>query len=162
MTDVERHLTAAHGYLELGMPIEAADELEEIAPESRTLPEVLTMRYFIYSTTESWEMAEAVAGHMARSNPQSPDWWVNWAYASRRANNIVAAREIMSKAETLHPEVAIIHFNLGCYACQLGEIDEAKWRVGKAITLDRSFRAVALDDPDLEPLWEAFSKTSDA
>jgi hypothetical protein len=27
-------------------------------------------------------------------------------------------------------------------------------RVGKAIELDAKFKLLALDDPDLEPLWE--------
>ena len=45
-------------------------------------------------------------------------------------------------------------FNLGCYACQLGDIEQAKTRVGKAIELDAKFKLLALDDADLEPLWE--------
>lgn len=154
----ERYLRAAQGYLELGMPVEASQELELIAPESRTLPEVLAMRFLIYSTIGNWEMAEAVAGHLAKTNPQSVEWWINWACAARRSKDIPAAREILLQAEGLHPDAAVVQFNLGCYACQLGDMEEAKQRVGRAISLDAHFRAVALDDPDLEPLWDIFSQ----
>jgi hypothetical protein len=46
------------------------------------------------------------------------------------------------------------HFNLVCYTCQLGDIDQAKTRVRKAIELDAKLNLLALDDADLEPLWK--------
>lgn len=61
---------------------------------------------------------------------------------------------ILLDAEKLHPKHAMIQFNLGCYACQLGNLEEAKSRVAVAISLDGQFRGKALDDPDLEPLWD--------
>jgi hypothetical protein len=45
-------------------------------------------------------------------------------------------------------------FKLACYACQVGNLEEAKRRVAAAISLDQQYRLMALDDPDLEPLWE--------
>jgi hypothetical protein len=48
------------------------------------------------------------------------------------------------------------HFNLGCYACQVGDLEEAKIRIGRAVELDAKFKLLALDDPDLEPMWETF------
>jgi hypothetical protein len=38
---------------------------------------------------------------------------------------------------------------------ELGDIEQAKSRVGKAIKLDAKFKMLALDDPDLEPMWVA-------
>ena len=35
--------------------------------------------------------------------------------------------------------------------------DPAKTRVGKAIELDAKFKLLALDDADLEPLWEVLT-----
>jgi hypothetical protein len=46
------------------------------------------------------------------------------------------------------------HFNLGCYACQLGDFANAKKFVGDTIKPDTKFKLLALDDPDLEPLWK--------
>ena len=42
------HLIAAHGYLELGMWLDANEELEEIDPELRTVLEVLEVRVQIF------------------------------------------------------------------------------------------------------------------
>jgi len=60
-------------------------------------------------------------------------------------------------AEVKHPQDANIQFNLGCYACQLGDLKEAKSRVAAAISLDPRFRLAALDDEDLKPLWDEFA-----
>lgn len=46
------------------------------------------------------------------------------------------------------------YHNIGCYLCQMGEIEKAKDHVGKAIKLDGKFKLLALDDSDLEPLWK--------
>ena len=47
-------------------------------------------------------------------------------------------------------------FNLACYAAQLGNLDEAKEHLARAIDLDRGIRMMVLDEPDLEPLWESW------
>jgi hypothetical protein len=51
---------------------------------------------------------------------------------------------------------ALTRFNLGCYACQMGQIKLAKEWVRQAIDFDPKFKMIALDDHDLEPLWESF------
>ncbi len=43
------HLSGAEGWLGLGCCLEANDELDQIAPERRAHPDVLTVRYKIYA-----------------------------------------------------------------------------------------------------------------
>ena len=43
-SEEQTHLTAAHGYCELGMFLDADAELERIDAEVRHLPEVLAVR----------------------------------------------------------------------------------------------------------------------
>lgn len=158
MPSIEHHLRAAQGYIELGMFVEAANELECIAPEDRVHPSVVPYRYVIYSAMEKWDLAAATAGLMAKLHPEDPEWWIRWAYSTRRCQSIQDARQILLDAERLHPQHAMIQFNLGCYACQIGNLEEAKSRVAAAISLDGKYRAMALDDPDLEPLWDEIAK----
>ena len=153
----EKIVTAAIGYLELGMPVDAVGALESLHPEVKNTTEVLKMRALIYHEAETWALLEPMAAELAKREPQELGWWVNWGFATRRTTDIPTARKILLDAERLHPESAIIHFNLGCYACQLGELDEAKRRVSKAIHFDASFRAIAAADSDLEPIWDKIS-----
>jgi hypothetical protein len=52
----------------------------------------------------------------------------------------------------MHPQVAMIAFNLACYASVTGRMVEAKEGLRSAIKLDKDIRALALDDEDLKPL----------
>ena len=60
----------------------------------------------------------------------------------------------MLRAQAIHPKVAMIAFNLACYASVTGRMEEAKERLQHAIELDKGIRGLALDDEDLKPLWE--------
>jgi Flp pilus assembly protein TadD len=146
-------LQAAQGYLELGMIIEANAEIENLSPEERTRADVLEMRLTIYREAKSWALMENVARELLRKMPEHPHPWLDLAYAVRRTESVQAASELLGTAAVMFPESAMIQFNLGCYLCQLGDIEGAKRRVEKATSLDRKFQMLALDDPDLEPLW---------
>ena len=53
-----------------------------------------------------------------------------------------------------------VSYNLACYACQLGYLDEASKWLKKAMKLadPNQVQLVALEDPDLKPLWENYPK----
>jgi len=61
---------------------------------------------------------------------------------------------ILLRAQGLHPKVAMIAFNLACYASVMGRIEEARERLRYAIDLDKDIRRLALDDEDVKPLWD--------
>ena len=94
-----------------------------------------------------------VAKRLAEYDPMNVDWTVDYAYASRRAKSLKAAKAILLKAVERNPDPALFHFNLACYHCQLGELGEAKASPTRAFKRERRYRQVALEDPDLEPLW---------
>ncbi len=151
-------MRAAQGYFELGMFEEAAGEIEAIQPENRSLPDVAAFLYTIYAAMKKWVEAEVAARHMVELNPGDSSGWIHWAYATRRCRTLADARKILLKAEVSHPHDATIQFNLGCYACQMGDLAEAKSRVDHAIALAGKFRWAALNDPDLKPLWGEIGK----
>lgn len=145
------------GYLELGMPAEASGELECLPPEDRDRSSVLALRVEIYRTAGSWSLMEVVARELWKRHRDDPDNWTNLAWALRRSISLEEARDLLQESVELFSDDAMTHFNLGCYACQLGDIEQAKERVKKAIELDTKFKLMALDDPDLEPLWNLWS-----
>jgi tetratricopeptide (TPR) repeat protein len=154
MSAIDRGLQAAVGYLELGMLVEANEEIENLAPELKTSSPVLGVRLEIYRAAEKWSLMEVVARELWKRHPDEPVYWNDLAWAVRRADSINAAQKILLDAVERFPGDALTHFNIACYACQLGDIELAKTRVGKAIQLDAKFKMLALDDPDLEPLWK--------
>ena len=45
--------------------------------------------------------------------------------------------------------------SLACYECRLGRIDVAKSLLNKAFEIEPKWRAAALDDEDLNAVWES-------
>ena len=152
--DWQRHVFASSGYLELGMFDDAALALEEIAPEDKTRREVLSARIDIYLATEKWDMAAAVANHLVKVEPENSGWWIKLANAKRRCDGIESAEAILLRARELHHDNAVIEFNLACYASVGCRFEEAKERLKRAVELDKQFQNLAIDDEDLQPLWD--------
>jgi tetratricopeptide (TPR) repeat protein len=153
-TEDQKHLTTAQGYVELGMWLDANAELEEIDAELRHVPEVLEVRVQIYRALKKWELMQTVAKRLAIHAPDEPQWTVSWAFATRRADSIDQARIILVNAIERMSNVAIFHYNLACYLCQLGDLEEAKEALHRAFKLEPQYRVMALDDEDLKPLWD--------
>ena len=99
-----QHLRAAHGYIQLGMFEEANGELEEIDSFCRHLPEVLMARVAIYGALEKWELMAIVTKKLVEWNPNEPGDFIDWAYATRRAESMHLAYAILSRGAELHPD----------------------------------------------------------
>jgi tetratricopeptide (TPR) repeat protein len=149
----QQFFDAACGYVQLQMFHEANEELEKIDPFLRAAPEVLALRIEIYRGLQKWELMAELAKRLAEFQPNDVQWTVLFAYATRRAESIEAAKEILLSAKTKFPKEAVILYNLACYECQLGNLQSAQNYLQKVFNIDSNWRIAALDDKDLEPLW---------
>jgi tetratricopeptide (TPR) repeat protein len=156
--DLKWRLSQARGYLELGMVAEAAGELDRVPLAEADQTGVLALRALVLQEQSHWPPLEEVAGELVRRQPAESGWWITWAYATRRSRSLAAAEAILREAERAHPQEATIQFNLGCYACQRGDLAEARRRIDRAIALEPAFREAAAADPDLGPLRAAESE----
>ena len=149
-----RPRTVAIGYLELGMLQDAWDSLEEIPTEEHHLPTVLQIRLEIYRRMEKYEGMGTMAEHLTKCFPEDAQYWISLAYAQRRHLDLQTAEKTLLEAQKRFPEEATIPYNLACYACQLGRLDEARKKLAKAIELEPAFKKAALEDEDLKAIWE--------
>lgn len=141
------------------MFLDANAELEEIDPEVRHVPEVLVVRLSVCHALKKWELMQTVARKLALYDGENPNWIVSLAAATRRAENIEAAKRILLEAVEQHPNHALMHYNLACYESVLGELEVAKARLEHALKMDPGMRVMALDDEDLKPLWDELSES---
>ena len=156
-------LSAAIGWLGLGNVAEAGAELEKIAPLFQSHPDVLAVQFDIHAQAGRWDAAAEIAGTLTRLEPEEPGAWISLAYATRRktGGGIPQARAILIQAQRNFPREKIIAYNLACYDCQLGDLEAAKAWLDKACTLGdaHKIKRMALEDPDLEPLWPDLRET---
>jgi tetratricopeptide (TPR) repeat protein len=153
MNDLQRLLMPVLGYIDLGMFEDAWEELETLPPELRANGAVLDLRITIYHRLGKWESARMLAESLAKKFPENPHWWIQWAYSARREKSVYAARSVLMEAATRHPDVALIPYSLACYSCEEGSIETAKNLLTTAFAMDPKLRKIALDDPDLEPIY---------
>lgn len=149
-----RHFRAAEGWLELGNWKEANEELENIKPELRAHPFVLEMRYKIYDTAGRWDMALGVAEGVRELLPDNQWGHFYIAYALHELKRTEEAYAVVKAVIHKFPQHPLMHYNLACYACRLARLNEAMEWLEKAIDLNPDIRLQALDDPDLEDLWD--------
>lgn len=151
--DIRWRLKRADGFLDLGMPARARDELAAIPAAFHANEKVCRVRLRLLIEQQAWAEARDLARAIRDAQPSAHDAWILLAYATRRSDTVSAAREVLEEAARRFPSVSVIRFNLACYACQSGMLDEARRFLHQAFILDRSFRETALEDEDLRPLW---------
>jgi hypothetical protein len=151
-----RRLEYALGYLALGMIDAAANELEAVGFVDRFAPEVMEVRLQLHTAAGHWDVVANYARVLIQKNHRHVQAWVSLGCAIRRIKDVAAARDTLLEAQQiLGFDHAIIHFNLACYHCLVGQIDEAKDRLADACRLEVGFKSAALDDPDLKAMWKA-------
>ena len=153
-------LSAASGWLDLGNPGEALAELDRLPPEKRGQPETLSLEWEIRRERKEWQMAVELGRRLAETAPNEAEGLVKEAYALHEMKRTREAWDRLLPASQRFKKETIIPYNLACYACQMGQPEEAlKW-LRRAFVLDRKkdFRRMALEDPDLQPLREEIKK----
>ena len=149
------HLVAALGYHELGMHQDALIELDRIPESHRQRLEPLRLRLSVLQTMTEWEQGAALAREAIGRYPESGDLFLAGAYCIRRAETLEAAFAFLEQGRSCLETEPCFWFNLGCYHCQFGRLEETKECVERAIALDGNYRTLAAVDGDLEPLRES-------
>ena len=75
------HVQAAQGWLELGNPLEANEELEKVTPTLRVHPDVLEVRLQIYAQAKKWDVCVDLAESIVQQAPERVFGWVQRSFA---------------------------------------------------------------------------------
>lgn len=152
------HLSAAIGWLQLGNLTEAQADWDRLSPVARRHPDALEVRWAIQAERRDWPAALETARALVAAAPERASGWLHRAYALRRApgGGLQAAWEALLPAREKFPDEPTIPYNLACYACQLGRLaDACEWlERARQIAGSETIQQMALNDSDLEPLWE--------
>jgi tetratricopeptide (TPR) repeat protein len=158
--DDRRHLDAAEGWIGLGNRMEADIELDKIELELRAHPEILEVRWQIYAKAKKWDAALDIAAALVQLVPEAPLGWLHRSYCLHELKRTEEARDNFLRVVDKFPDDPIMRYNLACYECQLGRLEQAKNWLDKAFELGdpKKIKLMALDDPDLEPLWREIGR----
>lgn len=153
----DQHLVnAAEGWLELGVPTEAARELRLLSPAALVHFRVLDIRWRIHASSHQWDLALEVARLFISLVPNDPMGWIHQSYTLHELKQTSEALLLLEPLADRFPDTDLIPYNLACYACQLGDLLGAQSWLERAAKKNgfRPLKQMALEDPDLRPLWE--------
>ena len=148
------HLSAAIGWFELGNGAEALADIEKIRSKFKTDPAVLEITWQIHAKAKNWEKAIDTARITAKLSTDFPHGWIHLAYSLHELRRTQEAYDTLNPVYERFPDEWLMRYNMACYACQLGKLDEAKRWLDLARTVGNAKEVDELmsTDSDLEPL----------
>ena len=152
MTDIERKIIAAQGYVELGLYEEARLELTSLPSSTVERCDVIEITVLCLMGEHRWAEALESALELCRADPDEPGGFIHAAYCLHEMGRTREAVDILMRGPSSLQSKAVFFYNLGCYRARLGEIDAALEMLHKAFLKDSSLRKAAKRDPDLNAL----------
>ena len=152
----QKILNAAIGWLELGNPVEAHNELEQLPYDQRTNPEVLKLRCRVYRRAERWDCLSMLADSCYRVLPNEPQFLVDWAWAEFKGGSKEKAAVVLMTESGKFPDSESVAYHTAIILAALDRRPEARDWLAKAIARSSDpdrLKLEALDLPDFEKLW---------
>jgi len=148
------HLNAATGWLELGNLPETREEISKITAPQQKHPAVLAVRWQLHAMEKDWKKALQISRRQLLVDPESPEAWINQSYALHELEQTDEAFKELRQVVDRFANVGTIPYNLACYTCRLGLMDEARsWlKQARKVMGKKELLALATNDPDLEKL----------
>ncbi len=151
--EAQRALHAADGYLFLGLPDFAHEELTAIPLPEQLDPAVMLARVRVLLHLKDWPEAEKLSTEGATQHPSEEEFTVQRAFALHQLKEGEKAVEVLLAAPEWLRRTGILHYNLACYEARLGDLTTARQCIRAAIQLNAAMKKNARVDPDLQALW---------
>jgi predicted Zn-dependent protease len=142
----------AEGYSELGMLEDALGELGRLDAEQQERLEVLRMRVDIHLRKQDWENALRLSLRFCAVNPNRPFGYVHAAFCLHELGRTSEAKQTLLDGPASLVDEPVYYYNLACYDTVLGNFDQAKVYLRASFRLDKSFKTMAKNDPDLKQI----------
>lgn len=152
MTDAERRIIAAQGYVELGLFDEARDELSSLPPEMHDRVDVIEITLLCLMGGRRWAAALALATKLCEQEPAEPGGYIHAAFCLHELGETAEAVDILSRGPATLRTKSVYYYNMGCYHACLGLYDKALSYLDRAFEMDGELRQHARKDRDLDCL----------
>jgi hypothetical protein len=149
---LERVLSAACGYAELGLSDMAWEELESLEDSDRVRPDVQELVLSLLVREERWEETVAVGVPLCADASHPASIFIHTAFALHELGRTPEARATLLSGPKSLCSDPIFHYNLACYQAVCGELAEAGEHLRTAFRMDSKLRLHASTDPDLASL----------
>lgn len=152
MTDAERRIIAAQGYVELGLYEEARAELSVLPEEMHTRVDVVEITLLCLMGRNSWEEALALAVRLCQQEPAEPGGYIHAAFCLHELGRTAEAVDMLARGPVSLRTKPVYYYNMGCYHARLSHFEKAIVYLERAFEMDGDLRQHAKKDRDLDAL----------
>ena len=131
-------------------------EFEEIDADDRWHSSVVEARYNSYRDAKEWELAKTMAELMYERDPKSFEWCRNLVDAKTECGDPTGALQMLKGEVINFGELADYVYSVARQYALMGEIEDAKLFIKRAIKRDASVKKKFLDDPAFDIIWSNF------
>jgi hypothetical protein len=131
-------LRRSHGWLELGCPVEAYEELEKLPDSLHTTREVLKLKCNILSAARNWRELRVLSSTSAMYFPQEAAFAEDWAWSEHKTGQTKQAYSILVHAAERYEKTWRTAYFLACFSYALKQSREATEWLGLALLLHSS------------------------
>jgi predicted Zn-dependent protease len=148
----EQIIRIAEGYSELGMLDDALAQLDQLEAKDEDRLEIMRMRVDILLRKQNWEDALGLSLRFCTANPNQPYGYVHAAFCLHELGRTPEAKQTLLDGPASLLDEPVYYYNLACYDTVLGNLEPAKAYLRASFRLDKSFREMAKNDPDLQQI----------
>ena len=131
-------LRRSHGWLELGCPVEAYEELDKLPDSLHTTREVLKLKCNILSAARNWRELRVLSSTSAMYFPQEAAFAEDWAWSEHKEGQTKQAYSILVHAAERYEKTWRTAYFLACFTYALKQSREATEWLGLALLLHSS------------------------
>ncbi|HEV8544577.1 MAG TPA: hypothetical protein VGR78_19480 [Verrucomicrobiae bacterium] len=128
-------LRQTYGWLELGCPDEAFDELDGLPDSLHSTREVLKLKCNILSVAQKWGELCALSATSALYYPLEPAFAEDWAWSEHKQGRTAEAYSILLESAEKYQKTWRTAYFLACFAYALKRVREATEWLGLAFVL---------------------------
>lgn len=147
----KRHrISAATGYLMLGMTAAAERELDSLGADESL--DAIRLRGELYRETERHDDALKLYDKLLGIEPTAIDGAIGKAWCLKRLSRLDEAIQTLRIASNHHPREALIQYNLACYFALRHDKDRCLSYLGIALRLGPEFVELIDDESDFDSI----------
>ena len=152
MTELDRNILTAQGYMELGLFEDARAGLVALPKHAWERADVMETWVLCQMGEKRWQEGLDMSLRLCQMQPKEPSGFIHAAYCLHELGRTEEALEFLQNGPRSLRGKSVYFYNMGCYCAKLGRVDEARRLLEKSFEIDNGLRRVAKKDPDLAEL----------
>ncbi len=142
----------AEGWLDMQRPQQALERIQTLLDTPGARPAGLVLQVRALIELKQYDEALTAMQELSHFN-HDPDWLdLTQAWCFKRLGQLDRSIACMENLCQRQHQSAIGHYNLACYLCLSGKLQQALDELTLACGLDSRFRALLADEQDLDDL----------